>query len=180
MKTDEAKILRKFCGAILEYRKQQPYKRCVRAAAERMKIDGMAEGVRAKLIEAIILNVINFREYPFDRLQRKFELPIAQNEFTTYKNQFCALLAEEAGFATETGIHAGRWSKQQVLDMLFSIADEANGRITGKDGAFNHQVAGVALKAIDQAVRLSGMCDPEKEPEAAEITLDSEADRMGA
>ena len=179
MKTEEAKILRRFCGAILEYRAQQPYKRYVRSAAERMRFGGMADKIRSKLTEAIILNLVNFREYPFDRLQRKFDLPISQNEFTLYKNQFCELLAQEVGFLSEGGA-SGRWSKQQVLDMLFSIADEANECITGKDGAFNHQVAGVALKAIDQAVRLSGMCDPEKEVEHTEITLDAEADRMGA
>ena len=63
--------------------------------------------------------------------------------------------------------------------MLFAIADEANGFIV-KDGAFNHQVAGVALKAIDQAVRLSGMCESSTPDEHNEITMDDPSRKLGA
>lgn len=63
--------------------------------------------------------------------------------------------------------------------MLYSIADEANDCITNDEGVFNHQVAGVALKAIDQAVRLSGMLTG-SEPDNQEIALEENASRMGA
>ena len=128
-------------------------------------------------MESIILSVLNRKDNPYPMLQRKFNLPLSRNEFTARKNKFCALLAKRCGFPN-TAV-SDSFSKKDILDMLFVIADEANECIT-KDGTFNHQVAGVALKAIDQAMRIYDTCSETPTEGSNEISMDDPSRRLGA
>ncbi len=177
MKAEDTKAIKRFCGAVLEYRDMQPYKTHVKKAGDDLRDGTMAEEVHRKVVDAIIKNLLHQKENPFDDLQRKYSLPITREEFTARKAKFCLCLAKRCGFptvATESS-----FTKKDILDMLFAIADEANECIV-KDGSFNHQVAGVALKAIDQAVRLSGMCDDQTHDDVNEILMDEPSRKLGA
>lgn len=180
MKTEDPKALRRFCGAVLEYRDVQPYKTHIRKACEAIRDPDMSKKSNDSICEAVISNLLNQRSNPFDTLQRKYDLPINHVEFGVIKSRFIAELARRCGFPGSLGSESeGSFTKRDILEMLFAIADEANECII-KDGAFNHQVAGVALKAIDQAVRLSGMCDSSTPDEHNEIAMDDPSQRMGA
>ena len=175
MKTEESKAIRRFCGAVLEYRDMFPYKTHIKKAGEEIRNDTLSEKINQDILEAIILNTTNERSNSFEKLQRKMALPLSHVEFGILKNRFCRALAKECGFPG----NQSAFTKKGVIDMLFAIADEANECIT-KDGSFNHQVAGVALKAIDQAVRLSGMCTDPIPEGGNEITMDEPSRRLGA
>jgi hypothetical protein len=140
----------------------------------------MTPEINKNICEAIIRNLVSQRANPFDSLQRRYNLPISHVEFGNIKNRFIAILAKNCGFPE--GMRDDKqdtFSKRDILAMLFAIAGEANDCIV-KDGAFNHQVAGVALKAIDQAVRLSGMCESATTEDVSEITMDDPSQRLGA
>lgn len=178
MQNEESRMIRRFCGAILECREMEPYKCYVQKAAKYVVEELTDNAQRQDLVEAIMLNVLNYKEYPFDFLQRRYMLAITHKEFSRLKTIFCRHLAIECGLFGGAQTPSGKWTKESVLDMLYSIADEANGCITNAEGGFNHQVAGVALKAIDQAVKLSGLCAEEEEG-PNEILLEENAARMG-
>lgn len=175
MTNEETKALRRYCGAVLEYRHLPPYKSHVKKACEDMKDGSVSDEQHDTIMKAIILNTLNRKDYPYNTLQRQYDLPMTRYEFTAKKNEFCVALAKRCGFPSAA---AGSFSKKDILDMLFVIADEANECIT-KDGSFNHQVAGVALKAIDQAMRIYDSCEDTAE-DTREIRMDDPARAMGA
>lgn len=177
MKTEDPKAIRRFCGAVLEYRHVQPYKSHVKKAAEDVRDDSVTDEVHENTVEAMIMNIISSKRYPFELLQHRYKLPMTHVEFGARKNQFCLALAKRCGFPG--GAQSSAFTKTDVLNMLFAIADEANECIV-KDGAFNHQVASVALKAIDQAVRISGMCDEDPADTSNEIIMDETSRKLGA
>lgn len=177
MKPEDSKAIKRFCGAVLEYRDMQPYKTHIKKAGDDLRDGTMTEELHQKTVDAIIKNLLHQKENPFDELQRKYKLPITREEFTARKIKFCLSLARRCGFPYSAP--DSTFTKKDILDMLFAIADEANECIV-KDGSFNHQVAGVALKAIDQAVRLSGMCGEETRDELNEILMDEPSRKLGA
>lgn len=179
MQDEEARMIRRFCGAILECREKEPYKSYIKKALEWTGQEIDNDQQREALSEAIVLNVLNYKEYPFEFVQRKYNIVIGHKEFSRQKKIFCRHLAIECGLLGEHNAPLSKWTKEGVLDMLYSIADEANGCITNAEGGFNHQVAGVALKAIDQAVKLSGLCTEDTE-QSHEISLEENASCMGA
>lgn len=177
MKTEDPKAIRRFCGAVLEYRHMQPYKNHIKKAIEDLRDGTMTDELHEKTMEAIIQNILSSKRYPFELLQRKYGLPMNHVEFGARKNQFCTALAKRCGFPG--GAEADSFTKRDIMNMLFAIADEANECIV-KDGSFNHQVAGVALKAIDQAMRISGMCSEKTHDELNEILMDEPSRKLGA
>ncbi|MCI8331295.1 MAG: hypothetical protein HFE78_00490 [Clostridiales bacterium] len=179
MQDEESRMIRRFCGAILECREKEPYKGYIKKASEWIGQEICDDQQREALAEAIVLNVLNYKEYPFEFVQRKYGIVMGHKEFSRQKMIFCRHLAIECGLFGEQNASLGKWTKEGVLDMLYSIADEANGCITNAEGGFNHQVAGVALKAIDQAVKLSGLCTEEAD-QSHEISLEENASCMGA
>ena len=63
-----------------------------------------------------------------------------------------------------------KWDKEQVLKRLMRIADEAQAATyteNGKSGAIEYDVrcASIELKAVEFAVKLSGMLDEDKDCE---------------
>lgn len=57
-----------------------------------------AEAQRQKLVEAVKLNLINQKEYPFELLLRKSGIYMGKNQFTKEKHLFCNELARILGF----------------------------------------------------------------------------------
>lgn len=175
MTNEEIKAMRRYCGAVLEYRHLPPYKNHVKKACDDLKDGSVSDEQHNAIMEAIIQNTLNRKDFSFNTLQRRYDLPITRYEFTAKKNEFCIALAKRCGFPNTA---SDSFSKKDILDMLFLIADEANECIT-KDGSFNHQVAGVALKAIDQAMRIYDMCG-ESTDDSREITMDPPSRALGA
>ena len=177
MTAEESKAMRRYCSAVLEYRHLPPYKNHVKKVCEEMKDGSVTDERHEALMEAIIQSLLNRKENPFSLLQRRYDLPVARNKFSEMKNEFCHLLSKRCGFPNTEA--SDRFSKNDILNMLFVIADEANECIR-KDGSFNHQVAGVALKAIDQAMRIYDMRDESSSESTNEIAMDDPSRRLGA
>ena len=181
MNKEETRMQRKFCGAILAGKDKQPYKKYVSIAESEICKNITDIRMKETIIKAIEKNLMNYKAYPFEMLRRKYNLPMSATDFSKEKKIFCDTLCKVSGIGSDNkGDARGVWTKEDVLNMLYSIADEANDYIVKEDGAFNHQVAGVALKAIDQAVKLCGMCTKEEAPQSAYIELDESADELGA
>lgn len=179
MNSEQTKMQRKFCSAILAEKDTQPYKKYVQYAEKSVCQDIQDQKSRDDVINAIELNLLNYKIYPFDALQRKYSLPVSAKYFAKEKKTFCDAITRISGIRDDSDNDCRTaWTKEGVLDMLYNIADEANEYIVRDDGAFNHQVAGIALKAIDQAVKLCGLCD-RSETENATIELDEATDSLG-
>lgn len=180
MNSEQTKMQRKFCSAILAKKDTQPYKKYVQYAEKSVCAGIQDKKTRDDVIRAIELNLINYKLYPFGALQRKYGLPISVKYFAKEKKAFCDAITQISRTGEEKNDDCGTaWTKEGVLNMLYNIADEANEYIVRDDGAFNHQVAGIALKAIDQAVKLCGLCE-RSETESAVIELDEATDSLGA
>lgn len=65
----------------MESVKTSPYTEYMAIAASMVGKD-WDEKQRRNLAEAIRLNLINQKEYPFDLLQRKYQLPCSRNGFS--------------------------------------------------------------------------------------------------
>lgn len=74
MQNEESRMIRRFCGAILECREMEPYKCYVQKAAKYVVEELTDNAQRQDLVEAIMLNVLNYKEYPFDFLQRRLHV----------------------------------------------------------------------------------------------------------
>lgn len=93
----------KACAGIVESAANiQPYadyiKNAERAVGRTFSPDPAAQAERARLIEAIKLNLINRRENNFELLVRRFSLPVSLSMFKREKYKFCYALAVECGF----------------------------------------------------------------------------------
>lgn len=87
------------CGGLIEACNTEPY---ITAIANAGRVVGQSYGLsdeaqqrREELVKAIKLNLINRKEYPFDLLQRKFDLPISNKTFGIEKIKFCQAMAKE-------------------------------------------------------------------------------------
>lgn len=75
------------------------YRQAVRAAQETVGTGYTATAApeRAKLTRAVTLNLINRRQYPYDKLRALYGLTVGKRKFEEEKAVFCAVLAEKIG-----------------------------------------------------------------------------------
>ena len=88
----------KACAGIVESAEGEPWTSYIRAAEEvvgrNYAQNDRAQRTRAALVEAVKLNLINRKAYPFELLVRRFGLPIDQKTFAKEKYRFCHKLAQ--------------------------------------------------------------------------------------
>ncbi len=85
------------CGGIVESVRCQPYTEYMELAESCVARD-WDEKQRKKLTEAIKLNLINQKEYPFDLLQRKYGLPCSRKIFRRESRRYVQILSGLCGF----------------------------------------------------------------------------------
>ena len=85
------------CGGILESVKNYPYSAYIELAGTCVGRD-WDEKQRKNLTEAIKLNLINQKEYPFDLLQRRFCLPCSRKVFRREARKYVQILSGLCGF----------------------------------------------------------------------------------
>ncbi len=85
------------CGGLVESVKTSPYTEYMALAASMVGKD-WDEKQRANLAEAIRLNLINQKEYPFDLLQRKYQLPCSRKVFRKEARLYVNVLSDLCGF----------------------------------------------------------------------------------
>ena len=76
----------------------EPYHTIVSESAEVIGAGIASERVRRRLIVAVQLNVANHREWPFERLQRRYELPCSLSYFKKQKYKYIMEVADRCGF----------------------------------------------------------------------------------
>lgn len=90
------------CSGIVEGVQTEPYRTYITRACAVIgagyALDERAQAERQKLVEAVLLNVENRREYPFELLARRFLLPISHAGFKREREKFCSELARLCGF----------------------------------------------------------------------------------
>ena len=85
------------CGGIVESVTCSPYSEYMLLAESCLARD-WDEKERARLVQAIKLNLINRKEYPFELLQRKFDLPCCQKTFRRESRRYVRILSGLCGF----------------------------------------------------------------------------------
>lgn len=90
------------CAGIVESVLTLPYTDYIEQASqcvgENYPADPRSENERQRLVEAIKLNMIDRKEYPFSLLQRRYQLPITIRAFLAEKRRFTHTLASLCGF----------------------------------------------------------------------------------
>ena len=90
------------CAGIAESVDAEPYASYVAAAAAIIGASygdsPSAQHKRRQLAEAVRLNLINRREYPYELLVRRFELAVSLSTFKREKYKYCYELARLCGF----------------------------------------------------------------------------------
>lgn len=89
-------IVRAVAG-ILEAASAEPYVSWCSESTEVICPDVQSEKVRARIIAAVQLNIVNRREWPFERLQRRFGLPCSLSYFKKQKYRYIAEVARRCG-----------------------------------------------------------------------------------
>ena len=99
--------IEKACAGIVESVTTVPFVYYIRQAGlcvgENYNASDDSEIQRQKLIQAIHLNMIDRKEYPFSLLQRRFGLPITIRTFLAEKRKFTYKLALLCGFLPPRG-----------------------------------------------------------------------------
>ena len=85
------------CSGIVEAVTNEPYSEYMLLAESCVGRD-WDEEVRARLIEAIRLNLIDKKLYPFEVLQRKYGLPCCQTTFRREMRKYVQVLSGLCGF----------------------------------------------------------------------------------
>jgi hypothetical protein len=85
------------CGGLLESVKTYPYTEYMEMAALTVGKD-WEEEARQNLAEAIRLNLINQKEYPFEMLQRRYQLPCSRKVFRKEARIYVNVLSGLCGF----------------------------------------------------------------------------------
>ncbi|MBP3321825.1 MAG: hypothetical protein J6M12_05690 [Clostridia bacterium] len=85
------------CGGLVESVKTSPYTEYMALAASMVGKD-WDEKQRQNLAEAIRLNLINQKEYPFELLQRKYQLPCSRKVFRGESRLYVNVLSQLCGF----------------------------------------------------------------------------------
>lgn len=95
----------KACAGIVEGVTAEPYITHIanagRVVGVNYSLDEGAQRERARLIEAIKLNLINRRECPFEYLARRYSLPVSLATFKREKTKYCYTLAVLCGFVCD-------------------------------------------------------------------------------
>ncbi len=87
------------CSGVLESVDAEPYATYARAAEDAIScVRGGSERQRAMLADAIRLNLINRKEYPYEVLARRFGLPVSCSTFKREKMRYLRRFAELCGF----------------------------------------------------------------------------------
>ncbi len=90
------------CAGIVESVLTFPYTAYIEEASlcigENYAADNRSENERQRLVEAIKLNMIDRKEYPFTLLQRRYQLPLSIRAFLAEKRKFTHKLASLCGF----------------------------------------------------------------------------------
>ena len=98
--------IEKACAGIVESVLTHPYVDFIEQASlcvgENYASDFRSENERQRLVEAIKLNMIDRKEYPFSLLQRRYQLPITIRVFLAEKRRFSTELASLCGFLPKT------------------------------------------------------------------------------
>ena len=93
----------KACAGIVESVDAEPYRTYVieagRVVGVGYGLEEAAQKERAKLVEAVKLNLVNRYEYPFESLARKYGLAVSYRTFRREKQKYCYELARLCGFA---------------------------------------------------------------------------------
>ena len=85
------------CGGIVESVRSSPYTEYIELASGCVA-RGWDEKARQDLTEAIKLNLINKKTYPFELLQRRFGLPCSRSTFRREECNFVRVLSGLCGF----------------------------------------------------------------------------------
>ncbi|MBQ7847114.1 MAG: hypothetical protein IJX08_00235 [Clostridia bacterium] len=85
------------CAGLLESVRTYPYTAYMELAASVVGKE-WDEEERQKLTEAIKLNLINQKEYPFEMLQRKYQLPCSRKVFRREARLYVNVLSGLCGF----------------------------------------------------------------------------------
>ena len=92
----------KACAGIVEGVTAEPYRTHIanagRVVGENYALTESGQKERERLTEAIKLNLINRREYPFEYLARRYNLPVSLATFKREKMKYCYTLAVLCGF----------------------------------------------------------------------------------
>lgn len=93
----------RFCAAVVDCAETEPYLTAVKRAEHTVGNCYPKNAVqeREALAQAIRLNLINQKEWPYIRLTALYNLPIHENTFSREKIRFCKTLAKELGFWEE-------------------------------------------------------------------------------
>ena len=88
----------RLCAGMVEADQILPprYRHAVRMAESAIG-EGLDPQVRRTLTEAVKLNLISCRDWPFELLRRRYGLPLGHNAFGREKYNFCRALARELG-----------------------------------------------------------------------------------
>lgn len=85
------------CSGLIESVHCSPYSEYM-ALAESCVARDWDEKQRKNLIQAIRLNLINSKEYPFEMLQRKYGLPCSRKVFRREARKYVQILSGLCGF----------------------------------------------------------------------------------
>lgn len=100
MKPDIPHAIWRTCAGIVEAEQILPAEyRAAIANAEQAVGKNFSPNSQARmdLVEAVKLNFVNRKEWPFELLRRRYFLPISYNAFGREKKRFCFALAKELG-----------------------------------------------------------------------------------
>lgn len=89
-------IIRAVAG-IVESAGTEPFRSAVSEASEVIGADISSEQVRLHMIKAVQLNLINRREWPFERLQQRYGLPCEISYFKRQKYNYITEVAARCG-----------------------------------------------------------------------------------
>lgn len=90
-------VIRAVSGIVEDVR-SEPYCTIVSESTEVISPDVQSERVRLQIIIAVQLSVSNNREWSFDRLQRRYNLPCSISYFKKQKYRYIREIAKRCGF----------------------------------------------------------------------------------
>lgn len=95
--------LKQYAAAVIVCADTEEYKSLLEAASKRVGItlyandNEKAEANRKMLVEAIQLNLLDRRQYSYEVVQRKYNLPVSLREFRRERIEFCKDIAKQTG-----------------------------------------------------------------------------------
>lgn len=94
--------LKQYTAALLVCAETSKYKTHIETAMNQIGVglydkNPKAQASREHLAEAIKLNLINRKQYPYETLQRTYNLPVSLRDFRRERMAFCRRVAELTG-----------------------------------------------------------------------------------